>query len=100
MEGLKREYDEFLEISKLENEAARVIQQQEYDRLRHEFDLAKVQHHQEKHKLLAEFRSLLFSMQSQFEEYKTTSEFIFNIEISKLEDEIASQAQRFEHELM
>ena len=100
VEGLKREYDEFLEVSKLENESIRSMQLQEYERLRNEHDTMKQYFLQERRKLLAEFRGILFSMQAQFEEYRTTSEFMFNIELSKLEDELASQAQRYEQELM
>ena len=42
----------------------------------------------------------MYSMQTQFEEYRTTAEFLFNAEIAKLEDELSAQALRYEHEIM
>jgi hypothetical protein len=39
-------------------------------------------------------------MQSQFEEYRITAEFMFNTEMAKLEDELSLQATRYEHEIM
>lgn len=39
-------------------------------------------------------------MQSTFDEYRTTAEFLFNAEIAKLEDELSSQAARYEQEIM
>ena len=39
-------------------------------------------------------------MQSQFEDYRKTTEFLFSSELVKLEDEISSQSQRYEQEIM
>ena len=39
-------------------------------------------------------------MQSQFDEYRSTAELLFNVEMMKLEDELASQAIRYEQEIM
>ncbi|KAI9357333.1 hypothetical protein DFJ73DRAFT_204935 [Zopfochytrium polystomum] len=39
-------------------------------------------------------------MQSQFEEYRTSAEYMFNTEILKLEDELSLQSLRYEHEIM
>jgi hypothetical protein len=39
-------------------------------------------------------------MQSQFEEYRIAAEFMFNTEMSKLEDELSLQSMRYEHEIM
>lgn len=39
-------------------------------------------------------------MQTQFEDYRKTTEFLFSAELVKLEDELTSQAQRFEQEIM
>ena len=39
-------------------------------------------------------------MQAQFEEFRTASEFMFNTEILKLEDELSLQSLRYEHEIM
>ncbi|EPZ35405.1 hypothetical protein O9G_003816 [Rozella allomycis CSF55] len=100
VEGIKREYDEFLEVTKLENEAQRSLQTQEYERLKHDYDIIKSNSLNEKRKILAEFQNLLYTLQSNFEEYKSASEFIFNLEITKLEEELVSQALRFEQEMI
>ena len=39
-------------------------------------------------------------MQTQFEEYRETSEFMFNSEIAKMEDEITSLRLRYEQEIL
>jgi len=39
-------------------------------------------------------------MQAQFEEYRTTSEFMYNSEIAKMEDEITSLSLRYEQEIL
>ena len=38
-------------------------------------------------------------MQSQFEEYRTTSEWMYNTEIAKLQEELASQSSTYEQEI-
>ena len=45
-------------------------------------------------------QSLLYSLQSTFDEFRTTSEYLFSCEIAKLEDEISAQALRYEQEIM
>ncbi|KAI8619875.1 hypothetical protein BC830DRAFT_685393 [Chytriomyces sp. MP71] len=39
-------------------------------------------------------------MQSQFEEYRTATEYMFSSEIAKLEDELSLQSLKFEHEIL
>lgn len=39
-------------------------------------------------------------MQAQFEEYRGLSEFIYNSEIAKIDDEIAFQSSKYEQEMM
>ena len=100
IEEIKKEYEEFLEVTKLENESFKTAQQNEYDRLREEFDQYKHLQFDERKKLLVESQNLLYSMQTQFDEYRTTSEFMFNVEVSQLQEELTSQAQRYEQEIM
>ncbi|KAI8904593.1 hypothetical protein DFJ77DRAFT_480143 [Powellomyces hirtus] len=100
IEGVRREYDEFIEITKMENEAYRVVQQEEYTKLREDFETHKREQFEDKKRLMNEYQGLLYSMQSQFDEYRTTSEFLFNTEAAKLEDELSSQASRYEQEIM
>jgi hypothetical protein len=49
---------------------------------------------------LFNIKSLLYSMQAQFEDYRKTTEFLFSAELVKLEEELSSQAQRYEQEIM
>ncbi|KAJ3154194.1 hypothetical protein HDU86_004738 [Geranomyces michiganensis] len=100
IEGVRREYEEFIEVTKIEGEAYRNAQQEEYAKLREEFEIHKREQFEEKRRLMTEYQGLLYSMQSQFDEYRTTSEFLFNTEAAKLEDELSSQAARYEQEIM
>ncbi|KAJ3035456.1 hypothetical protein HDV00_003747 [Rhizophlyctis rosea] len=99
LEGIRREYDEFIEVTKLENDSFRSMQQSEFDRLRSEYENHKLEQFEEKKRLMLEYQGLLYSMQAQFDEYRTTAEFLFNAELSKLEDELSSQAMRYEQEI-
>ncbi|KAJ3048831.1 hypothetical protein HK097_010173 [Rhizophlyctis rosea] len=99
LEGIRREYDEFIEVTKLENDSFRSMQQSEFDRLRSEYENHKLEQFEEKKRLMLEYQGLLYSLQAQFDEYRTTSEFLFSTELSKLEDELSSQALRYEQEI-
>ncbi|KAL5032822.1 hypothetical protein BDV3_001359 [Batrachochytrium dendrobatidis] len=100
IEGTRREYDEFIQITKLENESFRAIQQAEYESLKTEFEDHKNQSFEEKKRLMMEYQNILSAMQTQFDEYRSTAELLFNMEMIKLEDEITSQASRYEQEIM
>ena len=76
------------------------MQQAEFQSLKNEYDNHKSTSFEEKKHLMMESQSILAAMQTQFEEYRATTELLFNIEIVKLEDEIASQASRYEQEIM
>lgn len=56
IEGIRREYDEFIEITKLENDSYRKLQQEEYDKLRDEFENHKREQFEEKKKLMTEYQ--------------------------------------------
>nr|KAJ3418786.1 hypothetical protein HK105_007846 [Polyrhizophydium stewartii] len=100
IEGIRREYDEFIQITKLENESFRALQQAEYESLKTEYEEHKNQSFEEKKRLTMEYQNILSAMQTQFDEYRATAELLFNVEMVKLEDEIASQASRYEQEIM
>ncbi|KNC98817.1 ubiquitin-specific protease UBP2 [Spizellomyces punctatus DAOM BR117] len=100
IEGIRREYDEFIEVTKLENESYQKMQQEEYERLRDEYENHKREQFEDKKRLMTEYQGLLYSMQGQFDEYRMTAEFLFNAEVAKLEDELSSQAARYEQEIM
>ncbi|KAJ3391305.1 hypothetical protein HDU84_006221 [Entophlyctis sp. JEL0112] len=100
IDGIRKEYEEFIQVTKLETESFRVNQLNEYNQLKQAFEASKLAHHEEKRRLGTEYTSLLYSMQSQFEEYRTSTEYMFSSEISRLEDELALQATKYEHEIM
>ncbi|KAI9203332.1 uncharacterized protein BJ171DRAFT_150105 [Polychytrium aggregatum] len=100
LESIRREYDEFIRITKMENDTYRASQQAEYESLRQTFEQHKMIQFEEKKRLMMEYQGLLLSMQAQYDEYRTTAEFLFNGEISKLEDELSSQAVRYEQEIL
>ena len=39
-------------------------------------------------------------MQTQFDEFRSTAEYLFDIEIAKLEDELTTQASRYQQEIV
>jgi hypothetical protein len=94
------EYEEFIEATKLENESYNKIQRDEFELLRNKFMQYKQEQNQKQRDSYWEFQSLLYSMQAQFEEYRTTSEFMYNSEIAKMEDEITSLSLRYEQEIL
>ncbi|KAJ3273289.1 hypothetical protein HDV01_004647 [Terramyces sp. JEL0728] len=100
IEGIRDEYEEFISITRVENESFQARQKLEYDQLKEEFENHKNHSFEEKKRTMMEYQNILSSMQSQFDEYRTTTEILFNVEMVKLEEEIASQATRYEQEIM
>ncbi|ORX81865.1 hypothetical protein BCR32DRAFT_293031 [Anaeromyces robustus] len=100
IESIRLEYEEFIEATKLENDSYNKSQKEEFDLLRNKFMQYKQEQNQKQRDSYWEFQSLLYSMQTQFEEYRTTSEFLFNSEIAKMEDEITSLTLRYEQEIL
>ncbi|KAJ3011508.1 UNVERIFIED_CONTAM: hypothetical protein HDU68_001638 [Siphonaria sp. JEL0065] len=100
IDGIRKEYEEFIQITKLETESFRANQLNEYNELKSSFESLKLTQFEEKKRIATEYAGLLHSMQSQFEEYRTATEYMFNSEISKLEEELSHQSIKFEHEVM
>ncbi|KAJ1506287.1 hypothetical protein HMI54_015741 [Coelomomyces lativittatus] len=100
LESVMRQYEEFLQVTKLEHEQSRSTQQAEYVHLKEGFENYKKQQFEEKRNWMLEHQGMLFTMQALFDEYRKSSEFLFTLEISKLEDELVSQSLRYEHEIM
>lgn len=42
----------------------------------------------------------MFTIQTQFDEYRITAEYLFNVEVAKLEEEIGTQSARYQQEIM
>ncbi|KAI8899380.1 hypothetical protein BC833DRAFT_585987 [Globomyces pollinis-pini] len=100
IERIRDEYEEFIRITKIENESFQARQKAVYNALKEEFDKHKNQTFEEKKRTMMEYQNILTSMQALFDEYRTTTEFLFKVEIVKLEEEISSQASRYEQEIM
>jgi hypothetical protein len=100
IEGIRDEYEEFISITRLENESFQERQKSEFSSLKQEFDDHKNKSFEEKKRTMMEYQSILSSMQAQFDEYRITTEMLFNVEMVKLEEEISSQASRYEQEIM
>ncbi|TPX34426.1 hypothetical protein SeMB42_g07324 [Synchytrium endobioticum] len=100
IESIRREYDEFIQIAKLENEAMRETQLADYNVLKMAHDRVKIEALAERKRVLHEYQTILYSLQAQFEEYRVTSEFVYNTDMAKLADAIKSQGQRYEHQLL
>lgn len=93
------EYDEFIQVTKLESESFRAAQQNEYDTLRITFEKHKAEQFEEKKRIMNEYQGVLLYLQSQFDEFRATVEYLFNVEVAKLEDEISSQSIRDQQEI-
>ena len=100
MEGIRDEYEEFITITRNENESFQSRQKTEYLALRQEYESFKSKAFEEKKRTMMEYQNILTSMQAQFDEYRATSELMFNVELVKLEEEMSSQASRYEQEIM
>ncbi|ORY49418.1 hypothetical protein BCR33DRAFT_582213 [Rhizoclosmatium globosum] len=100
IEGIRKEYEEFIEITKLETESFRTSQLNEYNELKSAFEGMKLNHYEEKKRLSGDYGTLLHAMQAQFEEYRSATEYMFSGEISKLEEELSIQAMKYEQEIM
>jgi hypothetical protein len=100
VEGIRIEYDEFIQVTKLESEAFRSAQQTEFDNLRTAFEKHKSEQFEEKKRIMNEYQSILLYLQTQFDEFRATVEYLFSVEVAKLEDELSSQSIRDQQEIM
>jgi DNA repair exonuclease SbcCD ATPase subunit len=100
MDDIRQEYEEFITITKIENESCQERRKAEYNALKKEYDDHKSHSFEEKKRTMMEYQNILSSMQSQYDEYRTTTEILFNMEMVKLDEEIGSQATRYEQESM
>jgi hypothetical protein len=100
VEGIRIEYDEFIQVTKLESEAFRSAQQTEYDNLRIAFERHKSEQFEEKKRIMNEYQGILLYLQTQFDEFRATVEYLFSVEVAKLEEELSSQSIRDQQEIM
>jgi hypothetical protein len=97
---VRSEYEEFIQVTKLEYESYKNNHIQEYDSLKKSFESTKLKFLEEKKKMAQEYQTILVSMQNHFEDYRKTSEFLFNAELIKLADQLTTQAQKYEAEIL
>ncbi len=82
IDNIKQEYEEFFEIITNEHSVYRRTQQAESEKLRTDFENYKQAQFDEKRRIVTDYQNLLYSMQNQFEEYRTVTEFLFSGEIA------------------
>lgn len=99
IEQIRQSYDEFVQATKIESEVHRESQQHEYETLKRTFEQYKKDVFEEKRLLLLEYQTLIQTMQTQFDEFRATSEYLFSTELLRIEDEMAVQAARYEQEI-
>jgi myosin heavy subunit len=100
LEQVKQKYEEFIQVSKIENDSQRQAQVLEYEQLKQAFEAHKKEQYDEKRSMMMEHQAMLYTLQSLFDEYKKTCEFLFHSEVSKLEEELVTQSMRYEHEIL
>ncbi|KAL7753404.1 ubiquitin-specific protease ubp2 [Sorochytrium milnesiophthora] len=100
LEEIKRQYDEFIAVSKIEHDAYKALQTAEYEKIKNQFEAHKQETYDEKRSMVIEHQGMLYTLQSLFDEYRKTAEFLFNAEVVKLEDELMTQALRYENEIL
>lgn len=54
---------------------------------------------EDKRQLLREHQEVVHALQTQFEEYRSTAEFLFSTEAAKLEDKLNTQMVKYEAEI-
>eukprot|EP00698_Gefionella_okellyi_P010346 TRINITY_DN2679_c0_g2_i1.p1 TRINITY_DN2679_c0_g2~~TRINITY_DN2679_c0_g2_i1.p1 ORF type:complete len:637 (+),score=142.24 TRINITY_DN2679_c0_g2_i1:57-1967(+) len=99
VETLKHEFEQFEEITREESQAIRQMHASEYDRLKIMYEDYKAMHFDDKRRMLREHQEVMYALQSQFDEYRTTAEFLFNTEAAKLEDKLNMQMLKYDLEL-
>ncbi len=97
---MRCQYEEFIAISKLETDSYRQAQKVEYETLKEEYQALKNEKMEEKRRLTEEYQNILNAIQTQFEDYQTTAEYIFNLEMAKYQDLLSSQSLRYEEEIL
>jgi hypothetical protein len=99
LEELKREYEEHAETVRTEWNSDRKAKMDEQARLKQQLDNLKLIQFEDKQQLLREQREVVKALQTQFEEYRRTAEFLFQTEARKLEDKLRAQTDKYEEEI-
>eukprot|EP01135_Chromosphaera_perkinsii_P007616 Nk52_evm72s914 gene=Nk52_evmTU72s914 len=99
VEELKYQYQEFLEITKLEHESFKSMYYSEYERLKKEFEKHKQAQFEDKKRAAREYQTILYGMQTQFEEYRATMTYLLLCEKEKFKRQFQSFQAQFEQEI-
>eukprot|EP00743_Colponemidia_sp_Colp-15_P005988 GILK01006435.1.p1 GENE.GILK01006435.1~~GILK01006435.1.p1 ORF type:complete len:863 (-),score=257.14 GILK01006435.1:76-2664(-) len=99
LDEVKLDYEEYVQTSRLERDAIRRLQEDEYQRLKQEHDNFKKKAVEDKRQLVQEQSEVVQALQAQFEEYRSTAEFLFNSEADKLEEKLNTEMQKYEQEI-
>ncbi|KAJ3335730.1 hypothetical protein HDU93_004590 [Gonapodya sp. JEL0774] len=100
IDSVRNDYAAFINTTRLEHETYKSTQAAQYAGLKSQLEAHRAADFAERKRLTKEYEGVLYSIQAEFEEYRTISEFLFNTEIAKLEEEISSQASRYEQEIL
>lgn len=99
LEELKLEYGEHAETVRAEWNLDRKAKMEDYHRLKAQLDELKLIQFEDKQQLLREQREVVKALQTQFEEYRQTAEFLFETEATKMQDKLRMQAEKYEQEI-
>lgn len=93
------EFKEFVEQDRLDRKEFEERYTLQYRQLKEEYDKFREAQFDEKRQMLRDQQDILQAMQAQFDEYRTTAEFLFNAEVAKLEEKLNMQAIKYDHEI-
>jgi chromosome segregation ATPase len=93
------EFNEFVEQDRVDRKEFEDRYNLEYSTLKGEYDRFREAQFDDKRQMLRDQQDILLAMQAQFDEYRTTAEFLFNAEVAKLEEKLNMQALKFDHEI-
>ncbi len=99
LDELKMEYEEHAETVRAEWNMDRKAKMEDYNKLRQQCENLKLIQFEDKQQLLREQREVVKALQTQFEEYRETAEFLFQTEASKLENKVRMQGEKYEEEI-
>ena len=99
LEELKLEYEEHSEMMRLEWEMDKKYQGDQYKKLKGEFENFKLMQFEDKQQMLREQEEVVKALQTQFDEYRATAEYLFATEAAKLEDKLNTQMLKYEQEM-
>ncbi len=96
---LELEFEAITQLHTKERDSITVSADAELAAVRNEYSAFRRMQHDDKRRMLREHQQTLSSIQAQFDEYRSTAEFLFTTEAAKFEDKLNSQMLKFDLEL-